>query len=102
MGWTGGLPNALPALLVLIPPQNLILLTPAAEQICKLCNGTSGPQSCNQQVDGKMPLLDPALLGTTQRQSLPADRHIVSIYLLSRQVKMSYYIIVKVPTSISA
>ena len=50
VGWTGGLPNALPALLVLVPPQNLLLLTPAAEQVCKSCNGTSGAQSCIQQV----------------------------------------------------
>ena len=65
VGWTGGLPNALPALLVLIPPQNLLLLTPAAEQVCKSCNGASGTQSCIQQANGKMPLLVPALLHST-------------------------------------
>ena len=76
VGWTGGLPNALPAFLVLVPPQNLLLLTPAAEQVCKPCNGASGAQSCIQQVDRKMPLLVPAFFGTTQHQSLPADRQV--------------------------
>ena len=79
VGWTGGLPNTFPALLVLIPPQNLLLLTPAAEQVCKSCNGTSGAQSYIHQADGKMPLLVPALLSTIQHQSLPADWQVDSI-----------------------
>ena len=80
VGWPGGLPNALPALLVLIPPQHFLLLAPAAEQVCDSCNRASGTQPCIQQADGNMPLLIPAVLvlGTTQHQSLSADRQVSS------------------------
>ena len=45
VGWGGGLPDTLPVLLVLIPPQHLLLLTPAAEQVCKSCGHASDMQS---------------------------------------------------------